>query len=147
MRVECACLPGQRVDDVRMAVTHHWDIVVGVEIGSALLVIHPDALGAHDLQRLLVKEPVGGGKHPRHGVPRLLSGQRAVESSNPDLLEQRSVGYMKSRAHEILIERLEMTAGSVALHVPFVNDEGHEEPRRHQCTEQRSSLCRSWTHA
>ena len=65
VRVECACLPRQRVDDVRMAVTHHRDIVVGVEIGSALLVIHPDVLGAHDLQRLLVKEPVGGGKHPR----------------------------------------------------------------------------------
>ena len=65
VRVECACLPRQRIYNVRVAVAHDRDVVVSIEVCAAVLVVHPYSLGAHDLQRLLVEEAVGGGEQPR----------------------------------------------------------------------------------
>src|SRR5262249_37844437 len=81
---------------------------------------------------------------PAYGVQELLSGPRAVGSSQPDLLEQRALGDSEPRTHESLIQGLEMPAGWIALHMPLVNDEGHEEARGDQRAEQRQLGLHEW---
>ena len=62
MGIESTCLTRQRVDDPGVAVPHDWNVVIGVQISAAVLVIHPHSLGTDDLQRLLIEEPVGRGE-------------------------------------------------------------------------------------
>ena len=53
-----------RFNDTRMRVTQRYHVVVGVEIFVAMLVIEEDALGARNLDRRLVEEPIGRAKQP-----------------------------------------------------------------------------------
>ena len=63
--IERPRLAHQRFDHVAVAMTHDRDVVVGIQVGAAVLVIHPHSLRAYDLQRLLVEEPVRGGEQAR----------------------------------------------------------------------------------
>src|ERR1700732_3710039 len=62
MRIESTRLTRQRIDDTGVAVSDDWNVVIGVQISAAVLIIHPHPLGTDDLQRLLIEEPVGGGE-------------------------------------------------------------------------------------
>ena len=56
MRVQDGCLPAQRGDDSRVAMTHVRHIVIGVQVPLAVGLIQPHALAAHQVQRLVVEE-------------------------------------------------------------------------------------------
>jgi hypothetical protein len=43
-----------------VTVTDDRNVVVGVEVSTPVGVIHPDALGTHDVKRLVVEERIGG---------------------------------------------------------------------------------------
>ena len=59
MGVETCRLSAQRRHDVRMAMADRRDVVVDVEIGTALGIVEPHALAAHDMDGLGVEQPVG----------------------------------------------------------------------------------------
>ena len=76
MGVERGGLARQRLDHLRVAVTHDRNIVVGVEIGAPLLVVHPHVRGAHDLQRLVVEQLVGRCQQARTAREQICRGRR-----------------------------------------------------------------------
>ena len=61
--VEHARLAGERFDYLRVAVADDGHIVIRIQITPTFLVVHPYALGAHDLQRLLVEQLIGRCQH------------------------------------------------------------------------------------
>jgi hypothetical protein len=45
-----------------MTMPDNGDIVIGVEVPAAFGIVHPHALGPHDVQRLVIKEHVRRAK-------------------------------------------------------------------------------------
>ena len=60
VRIKGTGLLADRIDHVRMAVTHVSHIVVHVEVFPAIGIEQPDAFTAHKMQWLIVKQPIGG---------------------------------------------------------------------------------------
>ena len=56
-------LPGNGLYNVRVAMAHGCDVVIGIEIPASLLVPEPDTFPFDDVKRLFVEQAIGRTKH------------------------------------------------------------------------------------
>ncbi|SKT42932.1 Uncharacterised protein [Mycobacteroides abscessus subsp. abscessus] len=78
--VEGGQLPGDRADDVRVAMAHACHVVVGIEVAVALAVEEVTALAAHQVHRPLVEQPIGRAENPFPGGDQRFGGRVVVHS-------------------------------------------------------------------
>src|SRR6185437_11040423 len=112
MRVEDARLVADRLHDGRVTMAHDGNVVIRVEITATLLVVHPQSLGTHYLERLVVEEPMSRRKHPgtagEQGGAITAWDRQTVNSSSSNRLASSSRALMKrpSRAAKCWLEGL-----------------------------------------
>ena len=49
---------------IRVAMAHRGHVVIGIQIGIAVLVVEPDTLPSHQMHGRFIKQPVGGAQRP-----------------------------------------------------------------------------------
>jgi hypothetical protein len=59
MRIECARLPGNGINHMRVTMPDMRHIVVHVEVALAVRIEQPDALTLHQVQGLIIEKPIG----------------------------------------------------------------------------------------
>ena len=151
VRVQPSRLADDRLDDARVPVAYDRDVVVRVEIAPSVGGDQPDALAAHEMERVAIGQPgqrrpehpratIGEGRHG-HSPPRLAPAEPSRDLLPADRVEQRE--ERRRLAAEPGLERVRVVVqrGPRGRH----HDRG-AHPGREQLAEDRPLPGLEWRH-